>query len=85
MSGVCVYGIAHTYRALQHTLQLVFMMADKEDLHESAADLSFDEWVMRNGGSVSLISLLAEFGFTSRLPLQHLKEEEATELFYCGQ
>ena len=55
-------------------------MADKEDLHESAADLSFDEWVMRNGGSESFISLLAEFGFTSRLSLQYLKEE-ATELF----
>ena len=54
--------IAHAYLALQ----LIFIMADK-DLHESAADLSFDEWVMRNGGSASFISLLTEFGFTSRL------------------
>ena len=86
--GGCGYApIAHAYHALQHALQLYFTMADKEDLHESAADLSFDEWVMRNGGSESFISLLAEFGFTSRLPLQHLNEE-ATELFErmnCGQ
>ena len=63
-------------------------MTDKEDLPESAADLSFDEWVVKNGGTSSFISLLAEFGFTSRLSLQHLKEEEATELFdrmNCGQ
>ena len=58
------------------------------DLPESAADIPFDEWVVKNGGSPSFISLLAEFGFTSRLSLQHLKEEEATELFdrmNCGQ
>jgi hypothetical protein len=55
-------------------------MADKEDLHEPTAELSFDEWVTRNGGSVSFIPLLAEFDFTLRLSLQHLKKE-ATELF----
>ena len=44
----CGYAvIAHAYRALQHALQILFIMADKEDLHESAADLSFYEWVMR--------------------------------------
>ena len=63
-------------------------MADKKDLFESSADLPFDDWVVRNGGTTSFISLLAEFGLTSRLSLQHLKEEEATELFSqmnCGQ
>ena len=61
--------IAHAYHALQHVLQLYFTMADKEDLHESAADLSFDEWVMRNGGSSSFISVLAKLSVhSSSLP-----------------
>ena len=56
-------------------------MANQDYQLGSPVDSSFEEWVTRNEGTTTFISLLSKFGITSRLSLQHLKEDEATELF----
>ncbi len=43
-----------------------------EHSEEAKPEQSFSEWVKENGGNDSFVSILAQFGFSSRLSLKFL-------------